>query len=119
MIGRIEETSASFEARSAPRSYSTIIDIGRNHGDASKAIGVIGKSAAAGIVLTYRKADAAHILPPEILLAYRCQLRERLARRAMARKQDGYPSCYRKEAASARPRIDRSSAHDRGKKTSV
>jgi hypothetical protein len=27
MIGRIEETSASFEARSAPRSYPTIGDI--------------------------------------------------------------------------------------------
>jgi hypothetical protein len=26
MIGRIEETSASFEARSAPRSYPTISD---------------------------------------------------------------------------------------------
>src|SRR5580692_4706971 len=29
MIGGIEETSASFEARSAPRSYPTICDIGR------------------------------------------------------------------------------------------
>src|SRR5713101_9854238 len=28
MIGRIEETSASFEARSAPRSHPTISDIG-------------------------------------------------------------------------------------------
>jgi hypothetical protein len=90
-------------------------DIGRNHGDACKATGVIGKSAAAGIVRANRKADVAHILPPEILMAYPCQLRERLARRAMARKRDAYPSCYRKEAASGRPRIDRSSAHDRGK----
>ena len=94
-------------------------DIGRNHGDACKATGVIGKSAAAGIVLMYRKADAAHILLPEIPLAYPCQLRDRLAHRAKARKQDGYPRCYRKEAASARPRIDRSIAHDRGKKSSA
>jgi hypothetical protein len=31
MIGRIEETSASFEARSAPRSYPTNSDEGKNH----------------------------------------------------------------------------------------
>jgi hypothetical protein len=30
LIGGIEETSASFEARSAPRSYPTISDIGSN-----------------------------------------------------------------------------------------
>jgi hypothetical protein len=28
MIGRIEETSASFEARYAPRSHPTVADIG-------------------------------------------------------------------------------------------
>jgi hypothetical protein len=30
MMGRIEETSASFEARSAPRSYPTISDMRRS-----------------------------------------------------------------------------------------
>src|SRR5215470_12848108 len=30
MIGGIEETSASFEARSAPRSYPTVADLGRS-----------------------------------------------------------------------------------------
>jgi hypothetical protein len=28
MIGRVEETSASFEARYAPRSYPTVSDLG-------------------------------------------------------------------------------------------